>query len=222
MLIVGWQLWQLRRNLKRGVFGSRLAVRLVLLFALVAVLPGALVYAVSVQFIGRSIESWFDVRVDRALEGGPERRPRGARLPAQGHDQQGERMADRARGQPGPVWRGAAARRGAGQALRGGALLADGQRARGRRHAASRATPEPPPAQALRRARLQQSTSEIEQRDERAAAARRRAGEQRRPARAAQAAAGDRAGAARRSRRRPRRCRPACATTRSSRSRATR
>ena len=60
----------LRRNLKRGVFGSQLAARLVLLFALVAVLPGALVYAVSVQFLGRSIESWFDVRVDRALEGG--------------------------------------------------------------------------------------------------------------------------------------------------------
>ncbi len=45
-------------------------MRLVLLFALVAVLPGALVYAASVQFLGRSIESWFDVRVDRALEGG--------------------------------------------------------------------------------------------------------------------------------------------------------
>jgi nitrogen fixation/metabolism regulation signal transduction histidine kinase len=70
MVVVGWQLWQLRRNLKAGVFGSRLAVRLVFLFAMVAVLPGALVYAVSVQFIGRSIESWFDVRVDRALEGG--------------------------------------------------------------------------------------------------------------------------------------------------------
>ena len=70
MLVVGWQLWRLRRNLKAGIFGSRLAVRLVFLFALVAVLPGALVYAVSVQFIGRSIESWFDVRVDRALEGG--------------------------------------------------------------------------------------------------------------------------------------------------------
>ena len=70
MLIVAWQLWQLRRNLRRGVFGSKLAARLVLLFALVAVLPGALVYAVSVQFLGRSIESWFDVRVDRALEGG--------------------------------------------------------------------------------------------------------------------------------------------------------
>jgi nitrogen fixation/metabolism regulation signal transduction histidine kinase len=70
MLLVGYQLWRLRVNLKRGVFGSRLAVRLVLLFALVAVLPGALVYAVSVQFLGKSIESWFDVRVDRALEGG--------------------------------------------------------------------------------------------------------------------------------------------------------
>ena len=70
MLLVGVQLFRLSRNLKAGVFGSRLAVRLVLLFALVAVLPGALVYAVSVQFIGKSIESWFDVRVDRALEGG--------------------------------------------------------------------------------------------------------------------------------------------------------
>jgi nitrogen fixation/metabolism regulation signal transduction histidine kinase len=70
MGLVGYQLWRLRRNLKAGVFGSRLAVRLVLLFALVAVLPGAIVYAVSVQFLGRSIESWFDVRVDRALEGG--------------------------------------------------------------------------------------------------------------------------------------------------------
>ena len=70
MLLVGYQLWRLSRNLKAGIFGSRLAVRLVLLFAMVAVLPGALVYAVSVQFLGKSIESWFDVRVDRALEGG--------------------------------------------------------------------------------------------------------------------------------------------------------
>src|SRR5271169_4800710 len=68
--LVGYQLLRLRRNLKAGVFGSRLALRLVLLFALVAVLPGALVYGVSVQFLNKSIESWFDVRVDKALEGG--------------------------------------------------------------------------------------------------------------------------------------------------------
>jgi nitrogen fixation/metabolism regulation signal transduction histidine kinase len=55
MLLVGWQLFQLRRKLRRGVFGSRLAIRLVLLFALVAGLPGVLLYTVSVQFLGRSI-----------------------------------------------------------------------------------------------------------------------------------------------------------------------
>jgi len=60
----------LRRRLNARVFGSKLTLRLVLLFALVAVLPGALVYAVSVQFLSRSIESWFDVRVEKALEGG--------------------------------------------------------------------------------------------------------------------------------------------------------
>jgi nitrogen fixation/metabolism regulation signal transduction histidine kinase len=37
---------------------------------LMAVVPGALVYGVSMQFAVRSIESWFDVRVDSALEGG--------------------------------------------------------------------------------------------------------------------------------------------------------
>ena len=63
MALVGYQLWRLRRKLRKGVFGSRLALRLVLLFALVAVLPGALVYAVSVQFLGKSIESWFDDKV---------------------------------------------------------------------------------------------------------------------------------------------------------------
>ena len=70
MLVVGYQLLLLRRRLRARVFGSKLTLRLVLLFALVAVLPGALVYGVSVQFLSRSIESWFDVRVDKALEGG--------------------------------------------------------------------------------------------------------------------------------------------------------
>ncbi len=70
MVLVGYQLLVLRRRLAAGLFGSKLTLRLVLLFSLVAVLPGALVYAVSVQFLNKSIESWFDVRVDKALEGG--------------------------------------------------------------------------------------------------------------------------------------------------------
>lgn len=68
--IVGYQLVTLRRKLRAGVFGSKLTLRLVLLFALMAILPGALIYGVSVQFLAKSIESWFEVRIDKALEGG--------------------------------------------------------------------------------------------------------------------------------------------------------
>jgi nitrogen fixation/metabolism regulation signal transduction histidine kinase len=68
--LVGIQLRRLWKDFKGGVFGSRLKTRLVLLLALMALLPGALVYAVSMQFAVRSIESWFNVRVDSALEGG--------------------------------------------------------------------------------------------------------------------------------------------------------
>ncbi|HEY9381018.1 MAG TPA: ATP-binding protein, partial [Burkholderiales bacterium] len=56
--------------LKARVFGSRLTLRFLLVFVLMAALPGALVYTVSVQFLAKSIESWFDVRVDAALESG--------------------------------------------------------------------------------------------------------------------------------------------------------
>ncbi len=69
-VLLGFQLYALRRKLKDRVFGAKLTLRLVLLFALVAVLPGALVYGVSVQFVAKSIESWFNVRVEKALEGG--------------------------------------------------------------------------------------------------------------------------------------------------------
>ena len=70
MVMVGYLLWRLARRLRAREFGSRLAFRLLLFFSLMAIVPGALVYTVSVQFLGKSIESWFDVKVDRALEGG--------------------------------------------------------------------------------------------------------------------------------------------------------
>lgn len=53
-----------------GKFGARLTARFALAFALIGVLPGALIYTLSVQFMSRSIESWFNVRVDTALESG--------------------------------------------------------------------------------------------------------------------------------------------------------
>jgi PAS domain S-box-containing protein len=68
--LVGYQLWQLREKIRAQIFGAKLTLRLALFFSLIAILPGLLVYAVSVQFLGKSIESWFDVRVEKALEGG--------------------------------------------------------------------------------------------------------------------------------------------------------
>ena len=68
--LVIYQIVSLRRKLKAGVFGAKLTLRLVLLFALMAMLPGALIYGMSVTFLARSIESWFQVPVDKALESG--------------------------------------------------------------------------------------------------------------------------------------------------------
>lgn len=61
---------RLARQLRRRQFGARLTARFALAFALVGVVPGALIYTLSVQFLSRSIESWFNVRVDNALEAG--------------------------------------------------------------------------------------------------------------------------------------------------------
>ena len=54
----------------RGRFGSRLLLKLAAIFALVGVVPGVLIYTVSYQFVSRSIESWFDVKVEGALDAG--------------------------------------------------------------------------------------------------------------------------------------------------------
>jgi nitrogen fixation/metabolism regulation signal transduction histidine kinase len=69
-VLVTYQLVVLVRRYRSRVFGTRLTLRLLLRFALIAVVPGLIVYAISVHFLTRSIESWFDVKVDAALEGG--------------------------------------------------------------------------------------------------------------------------------------------------------
>jgi nitrogen fixation/metabolism regulation signal transduction histidine kinase len=70
LALIGYQLWVLTAKLRKRVFGSRLTLRFLLMFLPMVIVPGGLVYVVSVQFMAKSIESWFDVRVDNALEGG--------------------------------------------------------------------------------------------------------------------------------------------------------
>src|SRR5512143_1650119 len=70
MALLGWRLWWLQKRIRRGVFGAKLTLKLLLLFGVVAMLPGLVVYGASVFFLNRSIETWFDVRVDNALASG--------------------------------------------------------------------------------------------------------------------------------------------------------
>ncbi len=70
LALVVYQLTILARQRRAKVFGSLLTFRVLVMFALVGIVPGLLVYTVSLQFLAKSIESWFDVRVERALEGG--------------------------------------------------------------------------------------------------------------------------------------------------------
>ena len=164
MALVAYQLWRLRRNLKAGVFGSRLAARLVLLFALVAVLPGALLYGVSIQFLGKSIESWFDVRVDRALEGGLNLGRNALEYLLKETTNKATQLAvtieESERGGLASSLNRASEQAGIYEAAlfssTGGVLAVGGI-------SGSMATPEPPPPQALQRARVQKTFAVIEE-----------------------------------------------------------
>lgn len=70
LLVISWIVTRLLLRLRRGRFGSRLLVKLAAIFALVGLMPGLMIYVVSYQFVTRSIESWFDVKVEGALDAG--------------------------------------------------------------------------------------------------------------------------------------------------------
>lgn len=70
LVLIGYQVRTLYRRIRSKEFGSRLALRLLVVFSVAALIPGVLVYSLSVQFLANSIESWFNVNVDQALEAG--------------------------------------------------------------------------------------------------------------------------------------------------------
>jgi nitrogen fixation/metabolism regulation signal transduction histidine kinase len=70
VLVIGAAAVRLVVRLARGKFGSRLLIKLAGIFALVGLLPGLLIYVVSWQFVSRSIETWFDTKVESALDAG--------------------------------------------------------------------------------------------------------------------------------------------------------
>ncbi|MDR2324532.1 MAG: HAMP domain-containing protein [Acidovorax sp.] len=70
LCVLLWMTVRLLLRWRQRKFGSRLLLKLAAVFAIAGVVPGLLIYVVSYQFVSRSIESWFDVKVEGALSAG--------------------------------------------------------------------------------------------------------------------------------------------------------
>ncbi|MDY0240943.1 MAG: PAS domain-containing sensor histidine kinase [Rhodospirillaceae bacterium] len=66
--LVGWRLMRVLIERRKGVAGSKLHVRLVVMFSLVAVTPAILVAVFSVMLIKFGVEQWFNERVITAVD----------------------------------------------------------------------------------------------------------------------------------------------------------
>ncbi|MCG8380090.1 MAG: ATP-binding protein [Proteobacteria bacterium] len=59
---------RLIRQLKNQVVGSKMTIRMVIIFSFLSVTPVLVVYYFSLDFLNRGIDSWFDLRVEQALD----------------------------------------------------------------------------------------------------------------------------------------------------------
>src|SRR5438105_13429241 len=65
--VVAWRLVEVWAERRRGLAGSRLQIRLVVLFSMIAVLPTIIVAVFSYLFFSFGVESWFSDRVRTAI-----------------------------------------------------------------------------------------------------------------------------------------------------------
>ena len=68
VVLIAANLARLVRQYRAGAVGSRLTVRLLAIFVTLALMPGAVVYYFSLDFIARGVDSWFDVQFERAFD----------------------------------------------------------------------------------------------------------------------------------------------------------
>ncbi|MCF6254948.1 MAG: ATP-binding protein [Gammaproteobacteria bacterium] len=66
--LIGIDVVRLVRQYRRAATGSRLTVRLVIIFVVMALVPVSIVFYFSLGFLQKGIDSWFDVRLERAME----------------------------------------------------------------------------------------------------------------------------------------------------------
>src|SRR6185369_11599535 len=67
MALILFNVFRLVDQYRVGALGSRLTLRLVIIFVLLSVLPVAVVFVFSVQTVNRGLDTWFDVKIEQAL-----------------------------------------------------------------------------------------------------------------------------------------------------------
>jgi len=68
LLLIAANSWNLISKFRQSQAGIRLTIRLVVMFVILAFVPVTVVYSFSVKFLRSSIDSWFTVQVEGALE----------------------------------------------------------------------------------------------------------------------------------------------------------
>ena len=66
--LISFDVLRLARQYQRKAAGSRLTAKLVAIFSVMAVVPVSIVFYFSLGFLQYGIDSWFDVRIERAME----------------------------------------------------------------------------------------------------------------------------------------------------------
>ena len=60
--------YSLYRQYVRNEIGSKLTAKLVVIFFILTIIPFSLIYFFSIQFLNKGVDSWFDVRVEQAIQ----------------------------------------------------------------------------------------------------------------------------------------------------------
>ncbi len=68
LVMIAANIYRLIKEVKSKQLGSRLTIRFLLTYGILALIPLAIVYAFSLQFLNESIDSWYDVKIEKALD----------------------------------------------------------------------------------------------------------------------------------------------------------
>jgi len=68
LVMIAANIYRLIKEVRSKQLGSRLTIRFLMTYGILALIPLAIVYIFSLQFLNESIDSWYDVKIEKALD----------------------------------------------------------------------------------------------------------------------------------------------------------